>query len=283
MQRLSTSRLARLTAGMAAPVERGEIPGLVALVARGEDVHVEVHGKADLASGAPMRRDTIFRIASVSKPITAVAAMMLVEEAILRLDEPVTTWLPELADITVLRRLDGPIDDVVSAARAITVRDLLTFRMGLGAVMAAPGTYPIQAALAQASLAPGPSGPQITPDAWIAGLGRLPLIHQPGEQWMYHTGSDVLGLLIARASGMSLGDFLRRRLFEPLGMKDTGFSVPAADIGRLSTAYVRAPGGGFEVFIRRWVASGPSRQSSSPPGAAWSPPPTTCWPSAACC
>ncbi len=166
--------------------------------------------------------------------------MILVEECNLRLDEPVDRLLPELAGRKVLKRLEGPLDDTVPANRPITVRDLLTFRMGFGIVMAPPGTYPIQKA--KQLLGQGPSGPSApstppAPDEWIRRLGTLPLMHQPGEKWMYHTGSDVLGVLIARASGQPLETFLRERLFEPLGMKDTGFSVPAAKLNRLATSY----------------------------------------------
>src|SRR5258706_6813529 len=145
---LSKARLGRLGHVMRAHAERGTIAGAVVLVSRGDEVHAEAVGVMDLETGAPMRRDTIFRIASMSKPITAVAALMLVEEGRLRLDEPVDRWLPELADRRVLRTLESPVDDNVPAQRSITLRDLLTFRNGLGAVMAAPGHYPIQRAIA---------------------------------------------------------------------------------------------------------------------------------------
>jgi CubicO group peptidase (beta-lactamase class C family) len=151
----------------------------------------------------------------------------------------------------VLRSLDGSLDDTVPAARAITVRDLLTFRMGFGIVMAPPRTYPIQKAADAQQLGQGPPAPATPPgpDEWMRRLGMLPLMHQPGEQWMYHTGSDVLGVLIARASGQSLETFLRERLFEPLGMKDTGFSVRARDLGRLATSYwTNAGTGRLELY-----------------------------------
>jgi CubicO group peptidase (beta-lactamase class C family) len=137
-----------------------------------------------------------------------------------------------------MKRLDGPIDDTVPANRPISLRDLLTFRMGIGLVFAPPDTYPIQKAMAE-QLDEGPPNPdhKPTPDEWISRLGRFPLVHQPGECWMYNTGSDVLGVLIARAAGRPLETFLHERIFEPLGMKDTGFSVPADKIDRLATAY----------------------------------------------
>ena len=123
------------------------------------------------------------------------------------------------------------------AHRPITLRDLLTFRLGVGAIMELPDRYPIQKAMTEAGLAPRPDPLPFSTDEFLARLGRLPLIHQPGERWMYHTGSDVLGALIARATGLTLGDFLQERIFAPLGMKDTAFSVPESTLGRLATCY----------------------------------------------
>ncbi|MDI3340043.1 MAG: serine hydrolase domain-containing protein [Sphaerobacter sp.] len=238
---LSATRLARMHDVLAGYVERGELPGLVALVSRRGEVHVEAIGTMAFGSGQPMRRDTIFRIASLTKPITAAAAMILVEECILRLDDPVDRWLPELADRRVLRRLDAPLDDTVPAHRPITLRDLLTFRPGFGAVMAPPGQYPIQQAMAEAGLAPGPDLPAVPPDEWLRRLGRPPLLYQPGEVWLYHASADVLGVLIARAAGQPLETFLRARLVAPLGMRDTGFHVPADKRDRLPHCYVADP------------------------------------------
>jgi len=224
---------------MAGYVERGEVPGVVTLLSRRGEVHVHAIGMKTLGGSDPIRRDTIFRISSMTKPITAAATMILVEECKLRLDEPVDRLLPELAERKVLKRLDGPLDDTVPARRPITVRDLLTFRMGMGIVMAPPDSYPIQKAMSGLQLGQGPPSPSIppAPDEWMRRLGTLPLMHQPGEKWMYHTGSDVLGVLIARASGRPFETFLGERLFAPLGMKDTGFSVPAAKLDRLATSY----------------------------------------------
>ncbi|GMU03873.1 serine hydrolase domain-containing protein [Corallococcus caeni] len=236
---LSRTRLADLTSALRGHVERGELPGLVALVARGDTVHVDALGTRDLTAGPPMRRDSLFRLASMAKPITAVATLMLVEAGKLSLDGAVDPWLPELANRRVLRRPDGPLDDTVPAKRAITVRDLLTLRWGLGAVMAPPGTHPIQRAMAEARVAPGFQALTDPPDVFMRQLGTLPLLHQPGERWAYHTGYEVLGVLVARASGMRFDDFLRERLFVPLGMKDTAFVVPAEKLDRLTTAYAR--------------------------------------------
>jgi CubicO group peptidase (beta-lactamase class C family) len=242
-------------------VERGEVPGLIALVARGDDVHVDVLGRQALG-GVPLRRDSIFRISSMSKPLTAAAAMILVEDGALRLDEAVDRLLPELADRRVLRTLASPLEDTVPADRPIAVRDLLTFTLGFGMLMAAPGTYPVQAAIDAAGLSPGPPSPQHTPtpDDYMRRLGSLPLLHQPGARWMYNTGSDVLGVLIARAAGQPFEDVLRARLFEPLGMKDTGFAVPPAARDRLATSYTVDPRtGAMSVYDE------PDGQWSAPP------------------
>ncbi len=186
----SVDRLGRLDRILDGYVERGEMPGIVALVSRGDHTHVHTCGTMTLGGDKPMRRDTIFRIASMTKPITAVAAMILVEECVLRLDDPVDDMLPELADRVVLRSLDAQLDDTVPARRPITLRDLLTLQLGIGAVMAPPGSTSIGTAMDEAGLAPGARPSQLSPNEWMARLGRLPLAHQPGEGWMYHTGAD---------------------------------------------------------------------------------------------
>ncbi len=234
---VSKSRLARMHESMSRHVESGYVPGLVTLVARRGEVHVDAIGQQDVGGTAPMRRDTIFRIASLTKPITAAMAMMLVEECKMRLDEPVDRWLPELADRKVLRSIESEVTDTVPAHRPITLRDLLTFRLGLGAIMVFPDKYPIQKAMSEAGVAPGPFLPTHGPDELMKRYGSLPLVYQPGERWLYDTGSHILGVLIARVCGKSLGDVLRERIFEPLGMKDTGFSVPEEKLSRLATAY----------------------------------------------
>jgi len=249
--RPSASRLGRVREVMNGYVERGEVPGVVVLVSRRGATQVYAVGQRSFGSAEPMRRDTIFRISSMTKPVTAVATMILVEECKLRLDEPVDRLLPELAERKVLKRVDGPLDDTEPANRPITVRDLLTFRMGFGVLMAPPDTFPIQKAVAELRLGQGPPAPSIPPppDEWMRRLGTLPLMYQPGERWMYNTGSDVLGVLIARAAGQPLEVFMRERIFDPLGMNDTGFSVPPTDIGRLVTTSRTNPfTGSFEVY-----------------------------------
>jgi CubicO group peptidase (beta-lactamase class C family) len=237
---LSKSRLERLHQVLLGHIDRKEIAGLVALVSQHDDLHVETLGTMSFGHPAPMKRDAIFRIASLAKPITAVAAMILVEECKLRLDESIEAWLPELANRRVLRALSSQPDDTVSARRAITVRDLLTFRMGFGSVMAMPDTYPIQRLIREYRI--GGDGPPLPTEAlgtekWLQNLASLPWMAHPGERWLYHVSADVLGVLIARASGQSLGSFMRERIFDPLGMKDTAFHVPSEKIERLPSCY----------------------------------------------
>ncbi|KOY54245.1 MULTISPECIES: serine hydrolase domain-containing protein [unclassified Streptomyces] len=238
-------------------VSSGSLPGAVGLVARGDRVEVEAVGTADIEGTAPMVRDSIFRIASLTKPVTAAAVMMLVEEGRFALEEPVEPWLPELASRVVVRTPASPVDDVVPAARPITVFDLLTFRAGYGF----PSDFSLPAVgLLVSELKQGPPQPQhiAEPDAWMKALSRIPLLYQPGEAWLYNTCSDILGVLIARVSGQSLPEFLAERVFEPLGMADTGFAVPPADLGRF-TSYYRGDDGALEL------ADAPHGQWSSVP------------------
>jgi CubicO group peptidase (beta-lactamase class C family) len=266
---LSKARLGRLRTIMTGYVERGEVPGIVTGVSRHGEVHVDAVGNQSLDGPDPMRRDTICRIASMSKPITAAATLILAEECKLRLDDAVQKWLPELAERKVLKRIDAPLDETVPACRPITVRDLLTFTMGFGALFTPTGQSPIlSAASAQQVVEPPPRRQvELDPDEWIRRLGTLPLMYQPGERWLYGTGSDVLSVLIARVSGQPLETFLRERIFEPLGMKDTGFSVPADKLDRLASCYILNPATGtLELFDgvqqSRW-----SRPPTFPSGA----------------
>ena len=238
--KLNPARVAELRAAMSSYVERGDIPGIVTLIAHGGEIHSEALGKMTTEGKEPMGRDTIFRIASITKPIAAAAAMILVDDGKLRLEDRVERWLPELANRRVLRGIDSPLDDTVPAARPITLRDVLTSTFGFGSVMAMPGTYPIQKPIRDWHLGgDGPPHPSLTPgsDEWMRLLGELPLMYQPGERWAYNTSCDLLGVLVARVSGKSFGAFLGERLFDPIGMKDTGFSVPAAKLDRLPGVY----------------------------------------------
>ena len=238
------------------------MPGIVALVSRRGETHVVTLGRQSLESDAPMQRDTIFRIASMTKPVTAAAAMILVEQCKLRLDDPVDELLPELANRRVLKSLESPIDDTVPAKRPITLRDLLTFTFGLGAVMVWPARHPIQKAMQDAGVAPNPNPPDVSADEFMKRLGSLPLAYQPGERWLYHTGSDVLGVLIARASGQSLAAFMQDHLFGPLGMRDTGFQVPADKVGRLASNYMTDPEGPHEAHLLRRRPRQPLEQAA---------------------
>ena len=231
-------RLDQMHNVMASHVERGEVPGLVMLVSRRGEIHVDAIGRLAF-DGLPMARDTIFRITSMTKPVTAVAAMILVEQGKLQLDDPVDRWLPELANRRVLRRIDAQIFDTVPAKRAITLRDLLTFRSGHGMIPVFPDRYPIQRAIAEAGFAPGPVFPSFPPDELMRRYGTLPLIFQPGERWLYNAGSEILGVLIARVAGLTFGEFLRDRIFAPLHMTDTAFFVPAEKHRRFATVYGR--------------------------------------------
>ncbi|MCI4329361.1 MAG: beta-lactamase family protein [Thermoplasmata archaeon] len=267
---MTKGHLAALDAKLASHGQGDDIPGLVALVSRREETHVCVCGRLAAGVASPMRRDSLFRISSMTKPVTAAATMLLVEDGALRLEDAVDRWLPELADRRVLRRLDGPVDDTVPAKRPITVEDLLTFRMGFGILMMEPGVYPIQKAADELRLGQGPPSPSVppAPDEWMRRLGSLPLMSQPGEQWIYSGGADVLGVLIARVSGRPFGTFLRERLFEPLGMRDTGFAVPESQIGRFTTEYASDPVTGGLV-VRDPAEGGEwSRPPEFPSGAA---------------
>ena len=229
---------------LGAHVGQGAATGAVALVARGDRIEVSVAGSAD--GSTPMARDSIFRIASITKPIVAAAAMMLVEDGRIALDDPVGRWLPELAEPTVVRTPSSPVDDVVPAARPITLLDLLTFRAGYGF----PSDFSLPAVqLLFSDLLQGPPRPQLVaaPDEWMAALSGIPLLHQPGEGWLYNTCSDILGVLIARVDGAALPEFLAERVFEPLGMVDTAFAVPTGKLDRFTGYYQAAGSGGLEL------------------------------------
>ncbi|WP_250027473.1 serine hydrolase domain-containing protein [Paractinoplanes maris] len=233
----------QLEQAMAARVERGDFPGLVTLVARGDDVRVETAGVTEFGGDVPMRRDTPFRITSMTKPVLAAVTMMLAEDDVLDLEQPVAHFLPELAGQQVLARPDAPLDETVRPERPVTVEDLLTFTLGFGFVVDAEGEfnppYPIVRAWRELDLQLAEPEPRtrLGPDEWIRRFGSLPLIHQPGEKWMYNAGTTVLGVLLARASGSSLGDLLHERLFAPLGMGDTGFWLPAERLTGLPAHY----------------------------------------------
>ncbi|MZQ81246.1 serine hydrolase [Paenibacillus sp. 5J-6] len=244
----SKSGLIRMRDVLERHVESGKIPGLVALISRNDEKHVEAMGTMRHDGGAPMSRDTIFRMASTSKPVAVAPVMILLDECKLRLDDPVDPWLPELADRRVLKRVDGPLDDTVPARRPITVRDLLTSTFGLGMDITLLGS-PIMGAIFEQGLTPDLPTPMPEPDEWMRRLGTLPLMYQPGERWQYHISNDLLGVLVARVTGQSFESFLRDRIFDPLGMKDTSFHVPDNKIDRLPPLYAPNPQTGeFNVW-----------------------------------
>ena len=235
-------------------VKEGAVPGAVALLARGDDVTVEAVGSQAVDGAVPMARDSIFRIASLTKPITAAAVMLLVDEGRVGLEDPIGRWLPELAAPVVVRTPQSPLDDVVPARRPITVLDLLTNRAGYG--------WPSDFSLpqVQALFTVQTDGREVqrrpAPDEWLADLARLPLLYQPGEAWLYDTCSDLQGILVARASGQPLPEFFAERIFAPLGMRDTGFVVTDRD---RFTSYYRRDEDGLVL------ADGPDGDWSRPP------------------
>jgi CubicO group peptidase (beta-lactamase class C family) len=259
----SAKRLTRVQETLERHVEAGLVPGAVAVIARHGEVHIHAAGTLafeGVGSSMAMAGDTICRLASMTKPLVAACAMTLVEDNTLRLDDPVDDLLPELSDMTVLVDPNGPLDNTVPAQRPITVRDLLTFRLGTGFVEAETKSAPISAALDAVVRGENPESPGPPPqDEWIRRLGNVPLVFQPGERWMYETGADVTGVLIARATNMTFGEALRQRICDPLGMKDTAFSVPAENLNRVATAYQRDATGDLVV--------------EDPPNGRWSRPP----------
>jgi CubicO group peptidase (beta-lactamase class C family) len=261
MHRFDHERLRRLDGVMSSHVEQDRVGGVVWLAAHGEEVEIGAAGHLTRGEAAPIGRDSIFRIASMTKPMVAVAALVLVEECKLRLEDPVDSWLPELVGRRVavdgLGPLDGP---TVPALRPITLHDVLTFRLGWGMDFSAPWPQPLLTAMDELGLGSGPPEPQVPPepDEWMRRVSTLPLLYQPGERWLYNTGSDLLGVLVSRAAGQPLEDFMRARLFEPLGMVDTGFFTKDTD--RLGTCYGSDPATGERV-----VYDAPAGQWSSAP------------------
>jgi len=224
----SPDGLEAVTAAMQDAVDRGELGGIVTLLYRhGEVAQVDAVGWQDKARTTPMARDSIFRIASMTKPITSVAALILLEEGHFELDDPVDRWLPELADRKVLRDPTAALDSGVRASRPIQVIDLLTHRSGIVTPRTEAG--PLLDALTEAD-----ANNAVGYDLWMEWIGALPLAHQPGTTFNYGNSLDVLGIFVERVSGMKFPDFLRERIFEPLGMADTAFWVPPEKRSRMA-------------------------------------------------
>jgi CubicO group peptidase (beta-lactamase class C family) len=252
MARTHMSKDKPIAAALQAIVDAGALAGAATLVWRdGRVVQQACVGWRDVEAGLPVERDNIFRIASMTKPVTSVAALMLLEEGRFALEEPITRWAPEFAQMRVLRSQDGALDDTVAVERPVTFEDLLTHRSGItyGAFHPGPLGRAYEEALG------GELDSHLTPDEWIAGIASLPLIDQPGAGFHYGHSTDLLGFLLARMEGLPLDEVLARRIFRPLGMKDTGFLVPREKRERRAGMY------GFDEsgrLTRRLTATGNS-------------------------
>jgi CubicO group peptidase (beta-lactamase class C family) len=244
--RISATRLERLRGVLQRHVDAGRLAGGVAAVVRnGRTVPLAPVGTMDVESRRPMRPDAIFRIYSMTKPITSVAVLILLEEGKLRLGDPVSKYVPELANRKVLAAPDGPLEQLVDAEREMTVRDLLTHTSGL--TYGFMGKGPINARYEEIS---GPVGKRSTDDlaTWVRRLGALPLVYQPATLWNYSVSTDVLGHLVAVVSGKPFDVFLRERIFAPLDMRDTDFWVPADKLDRLAANYRTGDDGKLALF-----------------------------------
>jgi len=231
LQGVDQSALAKIPPALQGVIDAGDLSGFVTLIWRGgEELQFNALGHRDIGAGLPMTRDTLFRIASMTKPVTSVAALMLMEEGRLRLEDPITKWLPEFSNMQVLKDPQGPVEAAYPSPREITVEDLFTHRSGLayGFTSIGPIAYAHQRALGDVLTN------NMGPDAWLAALASLPLTYPPGERFHYSHATDVLGFLVGRVAGMDFRDFLFKRIFEPLGMVDTDFWVPPAKRGRLA-------------------------------------------------
>ena len=233
--------LQRITDTLNDAVDQGAVSGFVTLIWRsGEVVQLNTPGLCNVERGLPMQRDSLFRIASMTKPIVSLAALMLIEEGRLSLRDPISKWLPEFTEMRVLIDPVGPLDQTYPAPRQITVEDLMLHRAGLAYSFSAAG--PLGRAY-DAELGPSLASP-LTPDQWLAKLAALPLIYPPGHHMHYSHATDVLGFLLGRLEGKTLGEVLWTRIFEPLGMKDTAFWLPPEKRDRLAHLYTRPPAGG---------------------------------------
>lgn len=226
--------LAKIRPALQGVIDSGVLSGAVTLLWRnGQIADVTVVGQRDIAAGLPMTRDTLFRIASMTKPITSVAALMLIEEGRLRLDDPITKWMPEFSNMRVLKDAEGPVEDTYPAPRDITVDDLMTHRGGFayGFTSIGPIAFAYQKALGDVL------NNELEPDAWLKALGGLPLSYPPGDRLHYSHSTDVLGFLVGRIEGKPFREVLFERIFRPLGMVDTDFYVPPQKRERAAVVY----------------------------------------------
>jgi len=234
-------RFEPVAALLQAQVDAGRMPGCVAAIRHRDDTEVIALGRTAVDGGGPMQPGTQFRLASVTKLFAGALTLSMAEDGVLALDDPVGRWLPELADRRVLKRIDGPLDETVPVQRPITIRHLLTNTAGLGW---APDIGPLGEAMDERGVGPGAFPPELTPDEYLARLAELPLSDQPGATWTYHTCSDVLSVLLARATGRTVGDLLAQRVTGPLGLAGTAFR---ADPARLAVQYWPEDGGLKEI------------------------------------
>jgi CubicO group peptidase (beta-lactamase class C family) len=241
---LQHSLKSHLDTAVSTAIQDRSLVGATALIEKkGKILLSESYGLADRDSGTPMRENAIFRIASMTKPITSALTLMLIEDGVLDLDTPIEKWLPELAKPRVR---PSDTNALKSYARSITVRDLLAHRSGISYPFSAPEPWAGELRKATGAL---DIVPDHSPDEWLYRLAQLPLLYQPGERWHYGYSSDVLGVLLSRAAEASLGELMQNRIFEPLGMEDTGFYCSESKLNRLTTAYVRSPESGeLDVF-----------------------------------
>ncbi|GAB2687140.1 serine hydrolase domain-containing protein [Thalassiella azotivora] len=222
-------------------VSRGALPGYALAVRHAGRVHHAVGGCLDLDGGRPVRPQTPWRLASVTKLFAAVLAGSLLDSGDLDRSAPLTRWLPELTDPSVLVCRHGPLDDARPARRDATVGDLLACTPGFGGVWA---DCPLSQAMNEQGLSPGPFAPAVAPDEYLARLGALPLAAQPGAAWLYHTSSDVLGVLLSRSTGCTVGELLDERVLRPLGLRSVAFHT---DPSALGPSY-QPEGGAFTVM-----------------------------------
>jgi CubicO group peptidase (beta-lactamase class C family) len=269
-----SQRLDRLHGFLAGEVAQGRAPGFVTVLARhGKVVEVRTYGRANLATGQPMNPDEIFGLASMTKPLTGVALMMLFEEGRWRLNDPITKYLPELKSLKVLEGTgpDGkPI--LTDMKRPPTMRELMSHTAGFGYYL--DERQPVDKLFMAANVLGSTSSQQL-----LDRVANLPLVYQPGEAWYYSIAVDLQGIIVERLSGMSLGEFMRTRIFQPLGMKDTGFYVDPAKVGRMATLYLADPGPAASPKRRRSPACrrrcAPNRRPTSPAASTCSRPPAT--------
>jgi CubicO group peptidase (beta-lactamase class C family) len=230
----SAESLAKIVPTLQPIAESGDLSGFVTLLLRhGEIAQLNTIGYRDIEKKLPMERDTLFRIASMTKPVTSIAALMLMEEGKFKLDDPITKWAPEFANMRVLKDAQGALDDTVPAAREITFDDIFTHRSGLayGFSSLGPIAHEYQRVLGDVL------NNDMTSDAWMTALASMPLLYQPGERFHYSHSTDVLGFLVGRIAQQPFRDFLMRRIFKPLGMHDTDFYVPPEKRARAAVVY----------------------------------------------